>query len=228
MGFLKKPDQIVLKESWEYFRKLNRDIGKYWWKKYIVGAFWSNIAVPLNFSITLITAITTGEIASKTLIGAETALSLGITALILSTFNTFFSPEKKLGETKETMRMWTRYGVTLEEIRLKNISDGAKRQQRLRDYKKLFEKVNELKRQQSNDFITDLIHIIIKKMCIKEERWIRPRFLHPWEHDDQTFSLAFGRPLHEYMSEEVWVQFEEKYFDPESGLLCCSFEDSDG
>ena len=40
---------------------LDAKIGFYWWKKYIAGAFWSNVATPVNLFITLVTALTTGQ-----------------------------------------------------------------------------------------------------------------------------------------------------------------------
>lgn len=222
---LKKQDRIVLKDCWQYFRKLNRDVGRYWWKKYVVGAFWSNVSVPLNFSITLITAVTTGETASKALLSNESALYLGIFALGLSTINTFFSPEKKMIEAQEALRTWGRYGVLLEEVRLRDMSTPHKRIERRKEYASIMERVNELKRTQTSDFLTDLLHICIRACCIKQrERWVGSRFLKKWELDEVSYREKNEDEryctLDEYMKDAAWVEFEEEYYDHESGLFC--------
>ena len=160
------------------------------WKYYISSAFWSNISIPINFSITMITAVTTGEYASKTLLTSDTALMLSITALILSTVNTFFSPEKKLGETKEIMKTWERRGLELEKVRMLDSSSVEHLTRVIKEYRKLFEKVNELKRQQPNSFVTDFIYWSIRVVCLRltDTRWIKSRYLKKWELDQESYS----------------------------------------
>ena len=41
-----------------FYNSLNKNIGTYWWKKYITTAFWKNISTPINLSITILTALT--------------------------------------------------------------------------------------------------------------------------------------------------------------------------
>jgi len=245
-------DKLLLKECWEYFRKLNRDIGRFWWKYYISSAFWNHVSIPINFSITMITAVTTGESASKSLLDSQTALYLGVTALILSTINTFFSPEKNLGETKEYMKTWERRGIELEKIRMLDISNTDKISKSLKEYKKLFDKVNEIKRQQSNNFLTDGLYFTVRMTCMRacsvDGRWVKSRFLKKWERDQESFSeydgiigpeedeccwsltclynklfrrksshVELSNKFNNYMKERVWMDFEEEFFDIESG-----------
>lgn len=77
-------------ESNGYIEKLNYDIGYFWWKQYVYCAFWSNISTPINLLITILTALTTGQSATNSLISESTNTQLGITALFISIFNTFF------------------------------------------------------------------------------------------------------------------------------------------
>ena len=77
-------DEII-----NYERKINYDIGYYWWKYYIYCAFWSNISTPINLAITILTALTTGQSASQNLISNTISTQLGLCVLLLSIFNTF-------------------------------------------------------------------------------------------------------------------------------------------
>lgn len=42
--------------------KLNVDIGFYYWKRYVAGSFWAQLATPINLAITLMTALTTASV----------------------------------------------------------------------------------------------------------------------------------------------------------------------
>ena len=89
---------------------LDTKIGFYWWKKYIAGAFWSNIATPINLSITLITAFTTGQAVTESLIDSKTYSYLSVAALIISTLNTFFRPHIQLKDNIDEMKKWSEFG----------------------------------------------------------------------------------------------------------------------
>jgi hypothetical protein len=45
---------------------LNLRIGTQAWKKYISAAFWNYISTPINFTITLFTALTAGQTGTQT------------------------------------------------------------------------------------------------------------------------------------------------------------------
>ena len=76
--------------------KINKEIGFRWWKKYVAAGIWSNVATPTNLIITLITALTTGQVAmqvegkTKVFLSEEANYKLSVTALILSTLNYVF------------------------------------------------------------------------------------------------------------------------------------------
>ena len=74
-------------------KKLNTDLGFYYWKYYIAGAFWSNIATPINLSITILSAIVSAQANTENLISTNLYKDLSIALLLLSTLNTFiFKP----------------------------------------------------------------------------------------------------------------------------------------
>ena len=85
---LKEDEQTtreLIEEIKNYENKINYDIGYYWWKYYVYGAFWNNISTPINLAITIITALTTGQSASQNLISEtlNTKFLLHVTKLSL-------------------------------------------------------------------------------------------------------------------------------------------------
>jgi len=58
--------------------KLDKEIGFYYWKRYIASAFWSNISTPINLSITLLTAITTGQATTEQLLPQNIYVNLSM------------------------------------------------------------------------------------------------------------------------------------------------------
>ena len=145
----------MLDQYQEICEKLNKDIGFYWWKRYVSAAFWANLSTPFNLAITLITALTTGQAATKDLISQTATLNLSISALIISTINTFFRPHDQMNEHLNQMKEWSKFGGKFDTIYYK--PDDTMTQL---GYK--------------NNFFTDLIHVISKYGCLmgKKEFWI--------------------------------------------------------
>ena len=71
---------------------LNYTLGFWWWKKYVTTAFWSNISTPVNLSITLLTAVNTGQSTTNSYISTNAFMYINIATLILTSMNTFFRP----------------------------------------------------------------------------------------------------------------------------------------
>ena len=65
--------------------KLNTDLGFYYWKYYIAGAFWSNIATPINLCITILSALVSGQANTDSLLPTNIYKDLSIALLLLST-----------------------------------------------------------------------------------------------------------------------------------------------
>ncbi len=159
---------------------LQGKIGFYWWKKYIAGAFWSNIATPVNLSITLITAFTTGQAVTNSLLDNTTYSYLSVAALIISTLNTFFSPHNQMMDNISEMKKWNEFGGRFMNIY--NDTDENMKQDvftrklyKLKEYRLLQKEINEFISQSNvnQNFATDLIHIIARYTCLKgREGWL--------------------------------------------------------
>ena len=164
-------DFVIFMES-----KLDIDIGYYYWKKYIASAFWSNISTPINLIITLLTAVTTAQTASNNIVSEKTSINLSITALIITALNTFFRPHTKMSSSIELMKKWIELGNDFEELYYTEHKYSIKSDFIIEKYKELQLRSNTLKESEGPDtmnWLTDLIHFISKKSCIKKyQRWL--------------------------------------------------------
>ena len=150
--------------------ELNKNIGHYWWKSYISTAFWSNFSTPLNLTITILTAITTGQTATDELISPSNMRSISFATLIITTLNTFFRPSTQLAAAMENMNSWRALGNEFEAIFIDTTDENiAEREEKM---KKLMKKVLELRRGQKTSFMTDAIHLASRALCIKDDgKW---------------------------------------------------------
>jgi len=164
-------DFVLFMES-----KLDIDIGYYYWKKYIASAFWSNMSTPINLIITLLTAVTTAQTASSNIVSEETSIKISITALIITALNTFFRPHTKMSSSIELMKKWIELGNDFEELYYTDHKYNTKSDFIIEKYKELQLRSNTLKESEGPDtmnWLTDLIHFISKKSCIKKyQRWL--------------------------------------------------------
>ena len=163
-------------ESNGYIEKLNYDIGYFWWKQYVYCAFWSNISTPINLLITILTALTTGQSATNSLISQSTSTQLGITALFISIFNTFFRPTQQLHDNTKVLKEWMDIGEKFEEIYYDKVYTIDEKKDRLQKLQALFIENNKLKRNNTNNFLIDLIFITADYLCIKNKIY--------WIHND--------------------------------------------
>ena len=160
-------------ESNGYIEKLNYDIGYFWWKQYVYCAFWNNISTPINLLITILTALTTGQSATNSLISQSTSTQLGIAALFISIFNTFFRPTQQLNDNTQVLKQWMYIGEQFEEIYYDKVYTLDEKKDRLKKLQDLFIENNKLKRNNNNNFLIDLIFITADYLCIKNKiYWI--------------------------------------------------------
>lgn len=155
--------------------KLDVMIGFGWWKRYIAAAFWSNITTPLNLSITLLTALTTMQISSSDVFSKDVITAINVTALSLSTLNTFFRPHHQMTELTKSLAQWTAFGNAFEDI-LVGTMDTQERQSQ---FEKLHREINAYRITQTDNFdqqnfLTDLLHTIARVTVLrKRERWLQ-------------------------------------------------------
>jgi hypothetical protein len=152
--------------------KLNSDLGYLYWKKYIAGAFWANISTPINLTITILTAIMSGQATTNNLIPQNIYINISITTLLLSTLNTFFKPHSQMTQNIEIMKTWYDYGNQFEKIYYSECSDTDDYKRRLKEYTVLYIEINKTKNGESpetQNFITDLINFIVMNSCLKKK-----------------------------------------------------------
>ena len=160
-------------ENKSYIKKINEDIGFYWWKRYIYTAFWSNISTPINLSIIILTAITTGENATQNLIGQNVSTILGIVVLFVSIFNTFFQPNEKLAQNKKILADWSDVGAEFDEIYYDKVYTPEEKYTRLKNLEELFKSVSVLKRTNDSNCIIDILYSCIRCICLRNNiSWI--------------------------------------------------------
>jgi hypothetical protein len=156
--------------------KLNSDLGYLYWKKYIAGAFWSNISTPVNLTITILTAIMSGQATTDNLIPRNIYINISITTLLLSTLNTFFKPHVQMTQNIEIMKKWYDYGNQFEKIYYSENSNIEDFRLRLQEYKSLYIEINKTKNAETpetQNFITDLINYIVLNSCLKNKsKWL--------------------------------------------------------
>lgn len=158
-----------------YVDKLNFDIGYNFWKCYVYCAFWSNIATPLNLTITILTALTTGQSATNKLISESTNTNLGIAALFISIFNTFFRPTQQLNDNTQVKNQWIELGTKFEEIYYNKVYNIEEKKVKLNQLQSLFKENNQLKRLDNANYFIDLLFIIAEYFCIKHNIYWIPK-----------------------------------------------------
>ena len=163
------PIDPVADEIDGYIKKINYDIGFYFWKYYIYSAFWNYISTPLNLLITIMTALTTGNSAAKGLLSDSQMTNIGVSTLIFSIFNTFFRPTQQLNENSEKQKAWEKWGTEFEKLYMNKPDNADEKKVQLKNFQELFNKINEEKKKNTNNFCIDIIFIISKKMCIKQD-----------------------------------------------------------
>lgn len=173
--FMNKDLQIY-EEMEKMQNKLNKDLGYQWWRKYISGAFWANISTPINLSITILTAIISGQATTNNLIPNSLYVKISIASLLLSTLNTFFKPHSQMSQNIEMMKNWYDYGIEFEKIYYSKCTDIKDCKRRLDEYTKLYIEVNKTKNSESpesQNFVTDLINYIAILTCLKNKNsWL--------------------------------------------------------
>jgi len=167
-------DLEISVEILELEKELNKSIGHYWWKSYINSAFWNNVSTPVNLIITVLRALTTAETTTKELFSEDNMYRISLSTLLLSTLNTFFRPSQQLATSNENMTKWRELGNEFEKIGLDNNINNEK----LEKLKKLMEKVLDIRRIHRTNYLTDLIHLASRALCIKDDNSLWKPELH--------------------------------------------------
>ena len=155
--------------------KLDITIGYNWWKKYVACVFWCNFSTPLNFTITLLTAVTTTQTTTENLISHSLSIQLSILTLLLTTINTFFKPNTEFTQNNDILQKWNDLGIKFEEIYYSDKEEGNL-QNIISSYKELYNDVIQLEEQQSQSFncITDCLFFIVRQLPFlkNKDKWL--------------------------------------------------------
>lgn len=146
---------------------LNGRIGSQKWKRYIRASFWNNISTPINFTITLFTALSAGQTGTQSSYLSNNQLFyILFFSFILSTINTFFKLKDKAKNSRELLNNFEPYGSAYEDIYFQQILNNEDVKNRLKKYQKLQKELNEfLTEEKENykiDYISDFLFMIIK------------------------------------------------------------------
>lgn len=152
--------------------KLDTDLGFYYWKYYIAGAFWSNIATPINLCITILSALISGQANTDSLLPSNIYKDLSIALLLLSTLNTFLRPHLQMNENVQLKQKYDALGAEFEQVHFSNESNEDKALK----YESIAAEMSKLRQTDSptsQNYLTDLIHIICRQTCLKDKNlWL--------------------------------------------------------
>ncbi len=174
------PAQLKLKQLLFLKGKLDRDLGFFYWKKYIAAAFWAQIATPVNLMITLLTALTTAQATSPDLLSHTLYVNISVATLVITTLNTFFRPHTKMIENTEYMKKWNELGLEFEKLYYSDTENNSISRDNcdamITKLVALQDKMNTLRKEEgpsSQNFLTDLLHILCVSTCLRRyQRWL--------------------------------------------------------
>jgi hypothetical protein len=150
---------------------LNLRIGTQAWKKYISAAFWNYISTPINFTITLFTALTAGQTGTQSNYLSEKQLFIMLfISFLLSIINTFFKLKEKALLNYESSKKYDEFGAKFEEIYYMPLSNENDLKMKLIEYKILQEEINKYSQKESIEnvnYFTELIYICF--YCLFED-----------------------------------------------------------
>ena len=151
---------------------LNLRIGTQAWKKYISAAFWNYISTPINFTITLFTALTAGQTGTRSAYLTEKQLFIMLfVSFLLSIINTFFKLKEKAILNYDASKKYDEFGAMFESIYYMPLSNERDLQIKLDKYKKLQEEINKYSQKESIEnvnYFTELIYLCFR--CLFEDR----------------------------------------------------------
>ncbi len=164
-------------------KKIDRDIGYNFWKKYVASAFWSQISTPINLVITFLTAITTAQAQSPDLIPQTVFSQLAIVSLIITTLNTFFRPHTQFATNTEFLQKWNDIGIRFEKeyydkIIIQSLSEDDIKtiKEKIKKYEQIQDDMNVVRKSEGTNtvnFLTDLLFLLCYSTCIRKyKRWL--------------------------------------------------------
>jgi len=187
---------------------LNLRIGTQAWKKYISAAFWNYISTPINFTITLFTALTAGQTGTQTTYLTEKQLFIMLfISFLLSIINTFFKLKEKALLNYNSSKKYDEFGAKFDEIYYMPLSNEYDLRTKLQSYVLLQDDINKYSQEESIEnvnYFTELIYICfhcffedkLKRINKNDRFWyldgLSPdpqRKLNPWDINTNDYFL---------------------------------------
>jgi hypothetical protein len=172
---------------------LNLRIGVRRRKKYISAAFWNYISTPINFIITLFTALSASQTGtSSTFLSTNQVFYVLLTTFILSIINTFFKLKEKAQLNYDAAKMYEQFGTEFEKIYFEPILKTGDVEKKLKDYNELNKKIMTYSNHENIDgvnYITEFIYYFWSQKFNKKLRHI--------ERSERYWVLD-GKPQYKY------------------------------
>lgn len=143
---------------------LNKRIGTQAWKKYLSAAFWNYITTPINFSITLLTAVATGQAATSNILSQQQTLIILFVTFVLTTTNSFFKLNTKMNLNFEAARSYYAFGGEFEKIYYTPLFNDLDVKQKLSCYERLHERMNAYvvsETIENQNYVTEMIYFVV-------------------------------------------------------------------
>ena len=148
---------------------LNVRIGTQRWKKFVSATFWNYTSTPINFTITLFTALSAGQTGTKSQYLSESQLFyILFTTFVLSIVNTFFNLKEKAKINYESSKIYEMFGSDFEKIYFIEILNNNDVLNKLNYYRELQDKINDYSSKESIEYanyLTEIIFLIAKYCC---------------------------------------------------------------
>lgn len=194
---------------------LNLRIGTQIWKKYINATFWNYISTPINFTITLFSALSAGQTGTGSVYLTSSQLFyILFTTFVLSIANTFFNLKEKAKINYESAKIYESFGYDFEKIYFIPILCDDDLDLKLNYYRQLQEQIDSQSEKESIEYanyMTELIFIITKycfcadftfnKLSANERFWFldgkdSTRYNNKYKVDMSIFKDDFNTKTH--------------------------------
>lgn len=193
---------------------LNLRIGTQVKKKYFNAAFWNYISTPINFTITLFTALSAGQTGSgSNFLNQSQLFYVLLTTFVLSIVNTFFKLKEKAEINYNSAKEWEQYAAKFEEIYFTPILEDADVKTRLARYNSLITLINEQYVEETVEYVNYITELFF--YCFKKCRVFK---------DYRQLGIKRRHWILDGTSTDFYVRNLEKHEDDDSGACYKTYE----
>lgn len=143
---------------------LNKKIGTNAYKKYLSAIIWNYVTTFINFSITLLTALSTGQAASSNILNKQESVIVLFVTFVLTTTNSFFKLNIKMNLNFESAKTYYKFGCEFEKIYYKSVNNKSDILEKLYEYQLLHDSINEYiltETIEHQNYLSELIYYIL-------------------------------------------------------------------